>query len=127
VSTSPSTTETRQDFELWSIRGLIVKHKLAALVVAGLCAATVVTLVLVVLGSRAGAVTDRTTCTQWGSTNQSGQTAYARLYLSEHGAVASYGSTPAAVIDAINFGCGVAYGDDVGDTATVVQAIRGTF
>jgi hypothetical protein len=87
----------------------------------------VVTIVLVALGAKASALTDSTTCTQWGSTNQNGQTAYARLYLKEHGAVPRFGSSPAAVIDAINYGCGVAFGDDVSDTATVVQAIHGTF
>lgn len=88
----------------------------------------VVSLVLAVaLGSNAGPVTDATTCTQWGSTTQNRQTAYAELYVREHGPVPRYGSSPAAVIDAINYGCGLAYGDDASDTTTVVQAITGNF
>lgn len=109
------------------MRGLIRGHKKAALVVLALCVLMLVPLALAAVGSKAGAVTDATTCTQWGSANQTRQSAYGRLYLAEHGAVPKYGGSPQAVINAINFGCGVAYGDDVADTATVVQAIRGTF
>jgi hypothetical protein len=122
-----STTPPGDSFEPWTLRGLIAKHKLGALIVAGICAAFVVPFVFVAIGSKAGAVTDATTCTQWGSANQTRQAAYGRLYLSEHGPVPRWGGTPADVINAINSGCDVAYGDDVGDTATVVQAIRGTF
>jgi len=127
MTTSASTTPPVEGTEPWTIRGLIARHKAAALVVAGLCAVMVGVFVLAAIGSKAGAVTDATTCAQWGSANQNRQTAYARLYVKEHGAVPKYGSSPAAVISAINFGCGEAFGDDVSDTATVVQAIRGTF
>jgi hypothetical protein len=127
METSASTPKEDR-IELWTIRGLIAGHKKAALIAAALCVFLVGTLVLVaVTSTTAGALTDATSCTQWGNANQDRQTAYARLYLSEHGAVPKYGDTPAAVINAINFGCGVAYGDDVGDTATVVQAINNTF
>jgi hypothetical protein len=127
MGTTVSTRQPGQDIELWTIRGLIAKHKAAALIVAALCAVLLVTIVLVAVGSKAGAVTDTTTCSQWGSADQDQQTAYAELYVKEHGAVPRYGSSPAAVINAINFGCGVAFGDGVGDTATVVQAIWGNF
>lgn len=100
---------------------------MGALVVAGLCVLAVVPFVLVALGSKAGAVTDATTCTGWGSANETRQTAYAELYLKEHGPIPRWGGSPAGVINAINSGCDVAYGDGVADTATVVQAIRGTF
>lgn len=114
--------------ELWTVRGLFAKYKKTSLAAAGVLAAMVVSLILAVaLGSNAGAVTDTTTCAQWGSTTQNRQTAYAELYVREHGPVAQYGSAPAAVIDAINFGCGLAYGDDVSDTTTVVQAVNRTF
>jgi hypothetical protein len=127
METSASTPKEDR-IELWTIRGLIAGHKKAALIAAALCVLLVGTLVLVaVTSTTGGALTDTTSCTQWGNANQDRQTAYARLYLSEHGAVPKYGDTPAAVINAINFGCGVAYGDDVGDTATVVQAINNTF
>jgi hypothetical protein len=84
--------------------------------------------VLIALGPTDGAVTDSTTCTQWGSTNVKGQDAYARLYVREHGSVsARWGAAPAGVINAINAGCFQAYGDDVGDQTNVVQAISGNF
>jgi hypothetical protein len=127
MSTRASTTPPADGTELWTLRSLIARHKVASLVVAGLCALTVGPLVMAAIGSKAGAVTDATTCAQWGSANQNVQTAYARLYVREHGAVPRYGSSPAAVINAINFGCGEAFGDDVSDTATVVQAIQQTF
>ncbi len=120
-------TQGGEGTELWTARALIARHRRAALALAGFVALMVATIVFAAIGSKGGAVTDATTCTQWGSTNQNGQTAYGKLYLKEHGAVPKYGDSPAAVINAINFGCGVAFGDDVSDTATVVQAITGTF
>lgn len=83
---------------------------------------------MVAFGAKAGAVTDSTTCAQWGSTNVDGQNTYARLYLGEHGPVASgWGPGPAGVIRAINAGCYQAFGEDVSDTATITQAIKRTF
>jgi hypothetical protein len=119
---------TSSDVAPWTIRGLIASHKRASLVIAALCAVTVGFSVLIALGPRAGAVTDNTTCTQWGSTNVNGQDAYAKLYVSEHGPVsARWGPAPVAVINAINAGCFKAYGEDVSDQTTVVQAISGNF
>ena len=127
MSTSASKSSSLEGIELWNVRRLIARHKVGALVVAGLCALAIAPFVLVALGSKAGGVTDATTCTAWGSANQTRQTAYGELYLSEHGPVPRWGGSPADVINAINSGCDAAYGDDVADTATVVQAIRGTF
>jgi hypothetical protein len=80
------------------------------------------------LGAKAGAVTDTTTCAQWGSANVNTQTAYARLYVREHGPVAArWGPAPTGVINAINAGCYQAFGEDVEDSATVVQAISRDF
>jgi hypothetical protein len=83
---------------------------------------------LIALGPKAGAVTDRTTCEQWGSTNVNRQDAYAKLYVSEHGAVSPrWGPAPTGVINAINAGCYQAYGEDVANTTNVVQAISRQF
>lgn len=83
---------------------------------------------VIALGPAAGAVTDATTCEQWGSTNVNGQDAYARLYVSEHGGVSPrWGPAPVGVINAINAGCYQAYGEGVANTATVVQAITRDF
>jgi hypothetical protein len=112
----------------WTMRGLAASHKVASVVIAVLCAGTVAILVLLLVGPKAGAVTDSTTCAQWGSTNVSRQDAYARLYVKEHGPVSSrWGPAPTGVINAINAGCYQAYGEDVSDTATVVQAISRDF
>jgi hypothetical protein len=128
VSTGPLATSTPLDSVPWTARSLIAAHKVGAAVVAALGVVVVVVLLLVVLGPRAGAVTDSTTCAQWGSTNVNGQQAYGKLYLKEHGPVArGWGSGPAGVINAINAGCDEAFGEDVDDTATVVQAISRDF
>lgn len=123
-----STAPQGQDIQLPTLWGAIVKHKRAAILTGLVLAAVILSLVLAVaLGSNAGPVTDATTCTQWGSTTQNRQTTYAQLYVREHGTVPHYGRSPALVIDAINFGCGVAYGDDVSDSTTVAQAIAGSY
>jgi hypothetical protein len=107
---------------------MIATHKTAALVVAGLCAVVVAMIALAVLGSKAGAVTDATTCSQWGSANQDQQAAYAGLYVKEHGPVSPrWGPAPTGVINAINAGCAQAFGEDVSDSVTVVQAISRNF
>ena len=128
MSTSPLATQTPADSVPWTLGGLIVSHKVAAVVVAALCAATLAVFALVFFGPRGGAVTDRTTCAQWGSTNVNQQDAYAKLYLKEHGPVSpGWGSGPTGVIKAINAGCYQAFGEDVSDTATVVQAVSRSF
>jgi hypothetical protein len=128
VSTDPLATLRPTDFAPWTLRGLIASHKIASGIIAALCVATVAVLLLVVLGPKAGAVTDSTTCAQWGSTNVTAQDAYAKLYISEHGRVAAaWGPAGQGVINAINAGCYQAFGEDVSDTATVVQAISRSF
>lgn len=121
-------TDTTAEFAPWTVRGLIASHRKASLVIAGLCVLTVGFSVLMALGPMAGAVTDSTTCTQWGSTNVNGQDAYARLYVREHGPVSSrWGPAPSGVVNAINAGCFKAYGEDVSDETDVVEAISGNF
>jgi hypothetical protein len=128
VSASPLPARTAAEAVPWTIRGLVASHKKASLVIAALCVVTVASLVLIALGPKGGAVTDSTTCQQWGSTNVNQQDAYARLYVKEHGGVApGWGPAPTGVINAINAGCYQAFGEDVSDTATVVQAISRSF
>jgi hypothetical protein len=89
---------------------------------------TLAVFVMTALGAKGGAVTDSTTCAQWGSTNVNRQNAYARLYVREHGPVnARWGPAPVGVINAINAGCYKAFGEDVSDSASVVQAISRNF
>jgi hypothetical protein len=128
VTTGPWATQTASNSAPWTIRGLIAAHKAASLFIAALCAVTVAIFVVIALGPKGGAVTDSTTCAQWGSTNVNGQDAYARLYVREHGSVSPrWGPPPTGVINAINAGCYQAFGEDVSDTATVVQAISRSF
>ena len=128
MSTTPLARDIPTASAPWSVRSLVSAHTLASLLIAVVIVASVAFLALIALGPRAGAVTDRTTCAQWGSTNVNRQEAYARLYVSEHGPVSPrWGPAPQGVINAINAGCYQAFGEDVSDTATVLQAIRRTF
>lgn len=126
MSTRASTTAAKGG-EARAIRSLVARHKLIALGVAAVIAFMVAMFVIAAVGDKAGAVSDSTTCTQWGSANQNQQAAYGRLYIREHGPISRAHGTPASVITAINNGCTLAYGDDVSDTTTVLQAINGTF
>jgi hypothetical protein len=111
----------------WTVRGLIASHKPAALITATLLVVMVALIVVADLGAKTEPVTDATTCTQWGAANVLQQHAYGQLYVREHGAVPRWGSSPTMVINAINAGCFQAYGEDVDDNTTVVQAISGKF
>jgi hypothetical protein len=96
--------------------------------VAALIVVMLAAILVPVLGSNGRpAASDSTTCSEWGSATQAQQLAYGRLYLREHGPLRDGDASPAGVISAINNGCAQAYGDDVSDTATVVQAISGNF
>ena len=128
MSTSASTTRPAENTEPWTIRGLFASHKAAALGVAALLAVMLATLAVAALGAKAGAVTDSTTCSQWGSANVNRQNAYASLYVEEHGPVSPrWGPAPTGVINAINAGCAQAFGEDVSDSVSVVQAISRNF
>jgi hypothetical protein len=127
IVTTGASTAAPQDGEAWTLRGLIVRHKLAALGLGALFAVMLAAILAAALGPKAGAVSDSTTCTQWGSANQVQQAAYAKLYVKEHGPLGGGGTSPSKVIAAINDGCTRAYGDDVSDTVTVRQAISGKF
>lgn len=127
MSSGVSTTPTGQDSELWTIRSLVARHKGAALVAAAACALMLGIILVAIFGAKAGAVSDSTTCTQWGSANQDQQSAYAKLYVREHGPVRGAGTSPASVASAINISCLEAYNEDVSDSTTVVQALSGSF
>lgn len=120
-------TATSKNGEVWTIHGLLARHKPAALGAAAVIAVMLAMILVALFGSKAGAVSDATTCSQWGSANQRQQAAYARLYVREHGPLRNGGTSPASVIAAINNGCAQAYGDDVSDSVTVTQAISGNF
>ena len=127
VLSTRARTAAPQGSEPPTVRGLIARYPLAAAAVAAGIAVMLALILIPLLGSKAGAVSDSTTCTQWGSANQKQQAAYARLYLREHGPIPGWGGSPANVLTAINDECAQAYGDDVSDTTTLAQAISGRF
>jgi len=127
VSSGASGTQPSQIDTPWTVRGLIAGHRTAALLSGAALVVMVALIAVAMLAASGGAVTDATTCTQWGSSNVHQQHAYATLYVKEHGSVPKWGTAPAMVINAINAGCFQAYGEDVDDTTTVVQAISGDF
>jgi hypothetical protein len=110
--------------ETWTTWGLISKHKIAA----GVGVVLVLLLLVIVVGGLVSAkpvvVSDATTCTAWGSANQTQQRVYALLYVREHGPLPDGARDPASVIAAIDNGCGEAYVNDVEDNVTVVQALQ---
>jgi len=110
--------------ETWTTWGLVVKHKVAAVAALALVLLLLAIIVGGILASRPVLVTDATTCTSWGSTNQTQQRDYALRYLREHGPLSGGVTNPASVVSAINNGCGEAYVNDVEDNITVLQAIR---
>ena len=110
--------------ETWTTWGLISKHRIAA--AAGIVLLILLLVIIVggILSAQPVVVSDSTTCTSWGSTNQTQQRAYALRYVREHGSLANGARDPASVVAAINNGCGEAYVNDVEDNVTVVQAIN---
>jgi flagellar basal body-associated protein FliL len=124
---TPTSTLASEDVALWTLRGVLARHKWIALGIAAVVAVMVAMILVAALGSKGGAIGDATTCSQWSSSNQTRQIAYARLYVREHGARLAAEPSPASVIAAINRGCNQAFGEDVSDTVTVLQAISGNF
>jgi hypothetical protein len=127
VSSGGSASPPGQIDAPWTVRGLVASHKPAAVVAGGALALMVVLIVAAMLAASGGSVSDATSCTQWGSANVDQQHTYAKLYVKEHGSIPRWGSSPTMVINAINAGCFQAYGDDVSDNTTVIQAISGNF
>jgi hypothetical protein len=109
----------------WNTRALVAQHKVAAL--AGLVVLALLLVIVVggILTSQPVVVRDSTSCTTWGSANQTQQVAYAQRYVTEHGPLAGGVTDPAKVVAAINAGCAEANVNDVEDDVNVVQAIHG--
>lgn len=108
------------------MRALVARHKLGASVAAASIALMLALILVAALGPKAGAVRDGTSCTQWGSANLNAQTAYAMLYVREHGALRGR-TSPAKIVALINTACTQAYVNDVSDTTSIVQALSGRF
>jgi hypothetical protein len=110
-----------------SLRALALRHKGLSLTVLALLILFVAVLVPAIVGAGSWKVADSTACSAWGAANQAQQTAYARLYVKEHGPLPSGATSPTAVETAINNGCTAAYDYDEADSVNVVQAINGRY
>lgn len=111
----------------WTLRALISRHRRFALGVLAVIVVMLATVLVTILGPSAGAVTDSTTCSGWGSSSQQQQRAYASLYVSEHGSLKSGATDAASVEAAIDKGCGQAFDNDVADSINVYQAINNQY
>ncbi|HWD85137.1 MAG TPA: hypothetical protein VG321_05255 [Solirubrobacteraceae bacterium] len=109
------------DLRFWA---LVSRYRWFALSTLAVVVILLVMFLVAVLGPKAGAVTDSTSCSQWGSTSQTDQAAYSRKYVREHGALSNGATSAAAVENAINHGCMAAYSSDEEDTVSVLQSIR---
>ncbi len=108
----------------WNTRALIARHKVPA---AGAAAVLLILLALsvsVLLGPHGGTVGDSTSCSQWGSSNQLQQQAYARLYLRQHGTLPNGATGVSGVEAAVNAGCMASFASDEEDNVTVLDAIQ---
>ncbi len=128
MSTDPLATLRPSDFAPWTIRGLIASHKMVSSVIAALCAVTVAVLLLVTLGPKAGAVTDKHHVRAMGlDKRERARRLREAVREGARSCFPGWGPSPTGVVNAINAGCYQAFGEDVSDTATVVQAIARSF
>jgi hypothetical protein len=110
-----------------SVKAFIVQHKPVSIGILLLLLVFVALLVPAVIGSGSWKVTDATSCSSWSSANQNQQTAYAHLYVTEHGALPNGESSRDSIERAINSGCTAAFAYDEADSVNVVQAIDGRY
>lgn len=103
----------------------MTRHKRAtAGAIALLIVLVAVTVVPALLSSSAGALSDSTSCSGWGSASQAQQTAYSHLYLDEYRVLASGASDPASVKSAVSTACIQAAYLGEADDVSVVAAVK---
>ncbi len=110
------------------LRVLVRRHKAAVAIAAAIVLVLVgLTAVTAVSGSSSAALTDSTSCSEWTSAPAAQQSAYAQLYVNEHGVPAS-GTLDAGTVEAeINGGCSRAAYLGEADEITVAAAIKHQF
>lgn len=124
TGTSERAEASGQPAENWTTRTLFARHKAAGIGGLALLALLLVITVGGILLSRPLVVSDSSSCTAWGSANDTQQRAYARRYVQEHGALPGGATEPVRVLAAVNAGCTQAFENDVQDSLTVREAIR---
>jgi hypothetical protein len=111
-----------------SVRTIVRRHKAAT--------AGAIAVVLVLLGAmvaaalpsaKAGALTDSSTCSAWSSATQAQRSAYAHLYITEHGSSVSGGLGAANVESTINGDCNHAAYLGEADDISIVAALNHAF
>jgi FlaG/FlaF family flagellin (archaellin) len=111
----------------WTLRSLIVRHKRFSFSLLAVILVMLAAFVATLVGPSAGAVSDSTSCSEWGSANQSQQHAYGALYVKEHGSLRDGATSPTSVVASVNTGCGQAFDNDVSDDINVYQAINSQY
>jgi hypothetical protein len=111
----------------WTLRSLVIRHKRFSVGVLAVILVMLAVFVATVVGPGAGAVSDSTSCSEWGSANQAQQRAYGALYVKEHGPLRDGARNPASVEASVNTGCMQAFDNDVADDINVYQAINNQY
>ena len=124
---SATTPMPASDAAPWTTRAIFARHRRLALASIGTVVIMAALLVVALMSSSAGAVSDRTTCSAWSTANQDQQAAYAGLYVREHGVPKGATAAPASIEAKINTGCMQSFGSDAEDTVTVYQAINNQY
>ncbi|HTP18087.1 MAG TPA: hypothetical protein VMJ65_00695 [Solirubrobacteraceae bacterium] len=111
-----------------SLKAIILRHKAAS--------AAAFTIVIVLIGvmaaaalpnAKGGALSDSSTCSAWSSATRAQQSAYAHLYVTEHGSHVSGALTPASVESATDSACSHAAYLGEADDVSIVAALNRAF
>jgi len=110
-----------------SLWRLLLRHRAVSLALLAVLVLFAALIVPEMIGAGSLKITDATSCSTWGASNQLKQDAYARRYVKRHGPLRNGATAPASVVTAINSGCTAAFGYDEADNVTVAQAIKGQY
>jgi ABC-type transport system involved in cytochrome c biogenesis permease component len=128
TNSAPGDTAASDASSNQGLSGLILAHKRATAVVAGIVLVLIVISVLpAVLGSSSGALNDAATCSEWAAASGDQQVAYAQLFLRENGSLTSAGQTAGAVQNTISQGCVRAAYLGEADDVSVIGAVNKAF
>lgn len=111
-----------------SITGLIRAHKQVSAIVAMLLAAMIaITVGTALAGPSRAALSDSTSCSQWGAASASQQLGYAELYLHEHPAALTVPPMAAGIRATVSQDCAHAAYLGESDEITVLAALEHAF
>jgi hypothetical protein len=111
-----------------TLRTISRRHKTATVATIAIVVVFVGVMAAAALPSaRAGALKDSSTCSAWTAASQAQQTAYAHLYITEHGSNVSGALGAASVVSAVNSACNHAAYLGEADDISVVGALNHAF